>query len=105
MGTAGDYEEPGPRQERATAVTDGSGNAVFAWPPGAFTAPPVVTVAVEAGAGFRSARISANSAASTTVTVLAAAGVTLLGIGVLAAGTPATGVTVHCHAVAAGQGT
>jgi hypothetical protein len=85
---------------RATAVTDGNGNAVFTWPAGAFTAPPVVTVALEAGAGFRSARVSANSATQTTVAVLQAAGVTLLGIGVLAAGTPASGVTVHAHAAA-----
>jgi len=72
--------------------------ATFHWPPGTFTAPPVVTVALEAGAGFRSARISANTAAQTQVSVLTAAGVTLLGIGVLATGTPASGVTVHAHA-------
>jgi hypothetical protein len=30
-----------------------------------------------------------------------AAGITLLGIGVLAAGAPASGVTVHAHATAA----
>lgn len=91
----------GPRVERARAVTDADGNAVFTWPVGAFTAPPVVGVEVEAGPGFRSARIVANTAASTTVSVLAAAGVTLLGIGVLAAGQPAVGVTVHAVAVAA----
>ena len=100
MATAGDYEAPQRRQERATAVTDGNGIATFAWPAGAFAAPPVVTVAVEAGAGFRSARISSNTAAQTTVHVLAAAGVTLLGIGVLAAGANAPGVTVHAHAEA-----
>jgi hypothetical protein len=87
--------------ERATGVTDGSGNVTFPWPVGAFTAPPVVTLAVQAGDGFRSARISTNSATSTTVNVLAAAGVTLLGIGVLAAGSPAAGVTVHAQATAA----
>jgi hypothetical protein len=86
--------------ESATGVTDGNGNYTFTWPPGAFTAPPVVTLALEAGTGFRSARISANTAAATTVTVLQAAGVTLLGIGVLAAGTPAAGVVVHAQAVA-----
>lgn len=99
-GTAGDITLPGPRIERAQAVTDGNGNAVFTWPVGAFTAPPVVTVGIEAGAGFRSHRIAANSAASTTVHVLAAAGVTLLGIGVLAVGANASGVTVHAIAVA-----
>lgn len=81
-------------------VTDGSGNITFAWPPGSFTAPPVVTVAVQAGAGFRSATVTSNTAAATTVNVQQAGGVTLLGIGVLAVGTPAAGVTVHAHAVA-----
>jgi hypothetical protein len=100
MATSGDYTAPTPHVERATAVTDSNGVATFNWPAGAFPAPPVVTVALEAGAGFRSSRISANTAAQTQVTVLASAGVTVLGIGVLAVGTPAAGVTVHAHAVA-----
>lgn len=100
MGTSGDYAEPPRRVEEATATTDGSGNVTFSWPAGAFTAAPVVTVALQAGAGFYSHRITANSAGATTVNVLAAAGVTLLGIGVLAAGAPASGVTVHAHAIA-----
>ncbi|MFI2434635.1 hypothetical protein [Streptomyces sp. NPDC018693] len=100
MSTRGDYQAPAPRIERATGVTDGAGNVTFNWPVGAFTAPPVVTVALQAADGFRSVRISANSATATTVNVLASAGVTILGIGVLAAGTPASGVTVHAHAVA-----
>ncbi|MER6975696.1 hypothetical protein [Streptomyces carpinensis] len=100
MSTAGNYETPRPRVERATGVTDGSGNVTFTWPPGAFTAPPVVTLTVQAGDGFRSARISANTAAATTANVQVAAGVTLLGLGVLAVGAPASGVTVHAHAVA-----
>jgi hypothetical protein len=100
MSTAGDYEAPQRRQERATAVTDANGSAVFNWPAGAFPGPPVVALAIEAGAGFRSARISANTATSTTVNVLQAAGVTVLGIGVLASGTPAAGVTVHATATA-----
>lgn len=100
MSTAGDYEAPAPRVVRATAVTDGSGNAVFAWPAGTFAAPPVVTVAVQAGAGFRSPTITANSATSTTVHVLGAPVVSLLGIQILAASVPAPGVTVHAHAVA-----
>ncbi|MGV2914546.1 hypothetical protein [Streptomyces alfalfae] len=82
-------------------MTDANGSVTFTWPAGAFTGPPVVSLAVEAGAGFRSARVSANSATATTVVVLQASGVTLLGIGVLAAGTPASGVTVHAHATAA----
>jgi hypothetical protein len=100
MATAGDYEAPQRREERATAVTGANGVATFTWPAGAFAAPPVVTVAVDAGDGFRSARIASNTAAQTTVHVLAASGVTLLGIGVLAVGANAPGVTVHAHAVA-----
>lgn len=101
MSTAGRYEAPTRREERATGVTDGSGNVTFTWPPGAFTAPPVVTVGVQSGAGFRSHAITANSAASTTVNVQMSTGVTLLGIGVLAVGAAASGVTVHAQAVAA----
>jgi hypothetical protein len=100
MATSGDYTAPTPRVERQTATTDGSGNAVFAWPAGAFSAPPVVTVGIQGSTAFRSHTITANSATSTTVNVLASAGVTVLGVGVLAVGTPAAGVVVHAHAVA-----
>ncbi|MER5904310.1 hypothetical protein ABT150_30120 [Streptomyces mirabilis] len=101
MATSGDYQPTSGRVERATGVTDGSGNVTLAWPVGAFSAPPVVTIALQAGAGFYSPRITANAAGATTVNVLQAAGITLLGIGVLAAGAPASGVTVHAHATAA----
>ncbi|MER6557883.1 hypothetical protein ABT300_08970 [Streptomyces sp. NPDC001027] len=100
MSTDGDYDPPGRQVERAKAVTDGNGIATFNWPAGAFAGPPVVALAVETGAGFRSARIASNTAAQTTVHVLAATGVTLLGIGVLAAGANAPGVTVHATATA-----
>jgi hypothetical protein len=86
--------------ERATGVTDGSGNVTFAWPAGAFSAPPVVTLAVQGAVGFRSLTITANSATSTTVNVLGAPVISLLGIQILAASVPAPGVTVHAHAVA-----
>lgn len=100
MSTDGDYEAPQRRVERATAVTDGSGTATFTWPAGAFAAPPVVTLAVQGAAGFRSLTVTANSATSTTVNVLGAPVVSLLGIQILAASVPAPGVTVHAHAVA-----
>ncbi|MGW2951498.1 hypothetical protein [Streptomyces eurythermus] len=99
MSTRGDYQPPAPRIERATGTTDGNGNVTFTWPVGAFTVPPVVTIGLQGASAFRSHAITANSAASTTVNVLASAGVTLLGIGVLAVGTPAAGVVVHAHAV------
>ncbi|MBL0777844.1 hypothetical protein G6541_11090 [Streptomyces albidoflavus] len=82
-------------------MTDSAGNVTFTWPPGAFAAPPVVTIGVQGAAGFRSHAITANSAAATTVNVVLSTGVTLLGIGVLAVGAAAAGVTVHAQAVAA----
>ncbi|MFE9127818.1 hypothetical protein ACFYOF_20825 [Streptomyces sp. NPDC007148] len=100
MPTRADYTPPTTRLERATGVTDGSGNVTFTWPAGAFSAPPVVTIGVQGTSVFRSHSITANTATATTVNVLAAAGVTLLGIGVLAVGAPASGVTVHAHAAA-----
>ena len=100
MSTRGSYTPTTGRVERAMGVTDSSGNVTFTWPAGAFSTPPVVTMALQAGAGFYSHRITANAAGSTTVNVLAAAGVTLLGIGVLAAGVAAAGVTVHATATA-----
>ena len=100
-GTDGAYAPPGGRVERAQGVTDGSGNVTFTWPPGAFSAPPVVTVAIQAGSGFRSVTVTANSSASTTVNVVGAPVVSLLGIQILAAAVPASGITVHAHATAA----
>ncbi|WP_327594704.1 hypothetical protein [Streptomyces chartreusis] len=101
MTTRGDYHAPpGPRIERATAVTDASGNVTVNWPAGAFSGPPVVTVAIQGATGFRSHTITANSATSTTVNVVGAPVVSLLGIQILAASVPAPGVTVHAHAVA-----
>ncbi|MCF3960614.1 hypothetical protein [Streptomyces fuscigenes] len=101
-GTSGAYTPPVRGVvERATGVTDGSGNVTFTWPPGRFTAPPVVTVGLQGTAGFRSYAITANTTAATTVNVQASAGITLLGLGVLAVGAAAPGVTVHAHATAA----
>ncbi|WP_167396308.1 hypothetical protein [Streptomyces griseus] len=73
------------------------------WSP-PFTAPPVVTLAVEGGAGFRSVRITANSPAGTTVQADGAAVVELLGISLLAAALPAAGVTVHLIATEPQEG-
>lgn len=100
-GTDGAYAPAGGRVERARGVTDGSGNVTLAWPAGAFTAPPVVTVGIQAASGFRSWSITANTAASTTVQVLGAPVVSLLGINILAAAVPASGITVHAVATAA----
>ncbi|OKI35050.1 hypothetical protein A6A29_16650 [Streptomyces sp. TSRI0281] len=80
--------------ERVRAVTNATGQAIISWSP-PFTAPPVVTLAVEGGVGFRAVRITANSPAGTTVQADGAAVVELLGISLLAAALPAVGVTVH----------
>ncbi|MEV8208727.1 hypothetical protein AB0P40_26470 [Streptomyces sp. NPDC079189] len=98
MSTSGNVTSRSPRVGRAAGVTNGSGDVVFTWLP-PFAAPPVISATVQAGAGFRSVRIAANSAASTTVHVDVSAGVTLLGIGVLAVGAAAPGVTVHIQAI------
>lgn len=100
-GTDGAYAPAGGRVERARGVTDGAGNVTFTWPAGAFSAPPVVTIGLQGAAGFRVHAITANTAAATTVNVQVSTGVTLLGIGVLAVGGPASGVTVHAIATAA----
>lgn len=98
-GTDGSHLPPGgPVCEVATGTTGGDGRVTFNWPAGRFTGPPVVTLGLQAGAGFRSARIVSNTAAATVVEVLVSAGVTLLGIGVLAVGAVAPGVTVHAQA-------
>ncbi|MFJ3274015.1 hypothetical protein [Streptomyces sp. NPDC086776] len=60
-----------------------------------------MTVTVEAGSGFRSVRLAANAAGSCTAHVDAALPVSLLAVSLLAAATPAPGVTVHAIAVEA----
>ncbi|WP_327415393.1 hypothetical protein [Streptomyces sp. NBC_01233] len=100
MPTRGHYTPISGRVERATGVTDANGNVTFNWPAGTFSVPPVVTVALQAAAGFRSATVTANSATATTVNVLGAPVVSLLGIQILAASIPAPSITVHVHATA-----
>ncbi|MFJ4627187.1 hypothetical protein [Streptomyces sp. NPDC088847] len=100
MPTRGSYTPISGRVERATGVTDSSGNVTVNWPAGTFSVPPVVTVGIQGAAGFRSHTITANSATATTINVLGAPVVSLLGIQILAASIPASGVTVHVHATA-----
>jgi len=100
MPTRGHYTPISGRVERATGVTDGAGNVTVTWPVGTFSVPPVVTVALQGAAGFRSSTVTANSATATTVNVLGAPVVSLLGINVLAASVAAAGITVHVHATA-----
>ncbi|MFB8347917.1 hypothetical protein [Streptomyces niveus] len=100
MPTRGSYTPVSGRVERATGVTDAAGNVTVNWQAGTFAVPPVVTVALQGAAGFRSHTITANSATATTVHVLGAPVVSLLGIQILAASVAAAGITVHVHATA-----
>lgn len=87
-----------------TGVTNASGDVTFAFTP-AFPSIPAVTHAVQTAiADITECRISALTAASVTFNVRRAPAVVILGISVLQVPVPASGVTVHCHAVAAGQG-
>lgn len=96
-GPPGQPGASGPRIERTTVTTDNAGQAVVTWNP-PFTAPPIVSLAVQAVGGFRSVRLTANTTDSTTVQADGAAVVELLGISLLAAALPAAGITVHLTA-------
>lgn len=97
MSTSGGVAARRQRVERATGVTNSGGDVTFTWSP-PFSGPPIISATVEAGAGFRSLRIADNTASATTVHVDQTNGLTLLGVGVLAIGTNAAGVTVHATA-------
>jgi hypothetical protein len=87
----------------AIGVSNASGNVVFTFTP-AFAAAPVVTHAVQTGiSDITECRVSAVSASSVTFNVRRAPAVVVLGISVLQVPIPASGVTVHCIAVEAGQ--
>ncbi|MFF4292091.1 hypothetical protein ACFY0N_00370 [Streptomyces vinaceus] len=88
----------------ASGVTDASGNVSFTFAP-AFAAPPKVTHSVETAiTDVTECRVSSVSASSVTFNVRRAPSVVILGLSVLQVPVPAAGVTVHCHAVGAGQG-
>lgn len=91
----------------ATGVSDGSGNVVFAFPVGMFTAAPVVDLAFQGAASASPVdfRITAISAASVTVNVRQslATVVALVGLTLLAASAPLAGAIIHCTATPAGS--
>lgn len=88
----------------ATGVTDGAGNITFNFSP-AFAATPVITHAIQTSStNLFDARITALSASSVTFNVRGSAVVVVLGISVLQAPAAASGVTIHCEAIEAGQG-
>lgn len=84
-------------------VTDGSGNVTFNFSP-SFSAAPVITHAVESAiTDLTECRVSAISSSSVTFNVRRSPSVVILGISVLQIPIAASGVTVHCEAVEAGQ--
>ncbi|MFF4385617.1 hypothetical protein ACFY0G_02305 [Streptomyces sp. NPDC001552] len=91
----------------ATAVTDGAGNAVFAFPAGLFAVAPIVTATPQAASSNSpiDVRVTAISATSCTINVRQAAviNVALIGLSVLVGTTVAAGITVHLIATPAGS--
>ncbi|WP_328434581.1 hypothetical protein [Streptomyces sp. NBC_00425] len=88
----------------ATAVTDASGNATFAFPAGLFSAAPVLDVAIQFAAGsnpidYRATTLTATSA---VVNVRQSPTLVVLSLSVLGVAAPIAGVTVHAIATPAG---
>ena len=79
------------------AVSDGAGNAVFAFPPGMFSSPPVVAAAVQFAAGNNPIdyRITALTTTSCTINVRQSPTLVVLSLSVLGVAAPLAGVTVH----------
>lgn len=101
MSTSGSLSRPGLRPAFAgTAVSDGSGNAVFAFPPGLFPAAPDVALAIQAAGSNQPIdfRITALTATSCTVNVRQSPVLVVLSLSVLGVSAPLAGVTVQCVA-------
>lgn len=87
----------------ATAVSAGAGVATFTFPPGMFSVAPIVTTTMQTNStSVLESRITTLTSAGCTITVLGSAVVSVLGISVVAAATPANGITVHLQATQAG---
>lgn len=88
----------------ATAISDASGNAVFAFPAGLFPAAPAVALAIQLAAGSNPVdyRITALSATSCTVNVRQSPTLVVLSLSVLGLAAPLAGVTVHAVATPTG---
>lgn len=110
VGPAGAAGTPGPagaglKSFRATAVTDGSGNATFNLTPAAFGAAPVVTAIIQAAGSNNPIdyRITAVTATSVTINVRQSSVLIILSLSVLGVSSPLAGVTVHMHAMPSGS--
>lgn len=89
----------------ATAVTDASGNATFAFPAGLFAVSPVVDVAIQFPAGSNPIdyRIVTLTATSCVVNVRQSPTLVVLSLSVLGVAVNIAGVTVHIIATPAGS--
>lgn len=87
-----------------TAVSNGAGDAVFAFPVGTFAAAPVVDVAIQFpdSANPIDFRIIALTATACTIRVRQSPALIVLSLSVLGISVPLAGVTVHLIATPAG---
>lgn len=102
-GTQGSINQRPPRIVAARGLTDGDGNITFAFDP-PFDSDPVVTVSVgrNLGPGNNAAyfhKISSTTPSEVTVHLDQSISVTVLGLGVLAVQTPASGFTISIIAM------
>lgn len=88
----------------ATAVTNGSGDAVFTFPAGLFPAAPVAAAAIQAADSQNPIdyRITGLTATGCTVRCRQSPIVVVLSLSVVGASAPIAGVTVHLVATPAG---
>lgn len=106
MSTNGSLARSGVRPHFAgTAVTNGSGDAVFTFPAGLFPAAPTVALAIQAADSQNPIdyRVTALSATSCTVRCRQSPIVVVLSLSVVGASAPIAGVTVHLLATPAGS--
>lgn len=105
MSTSGSLDVTGARPHFAgTAVTNGSGDAVFSFPAGLFPSAPSVSVAIQAADSQNPIdfRVTALTATSCTVRCRQSPIVVVLSLSVVGASSPIAGVTVHLLATPAG---
>lgn len=88
-----------------SGVTDGAGNASFAFPAGLFATPPNVALALQAAASNQPIdfRIVALTAVSCIVNVRQSPVLVVLSLSLLGLAAPLAGVTVHAIATPAGS--
>lgn len=88
-----------------TALSDASGNAVFTFPVGLFSAPPIVDESIQFPAGQNPIdfRCTALTTTSCTINVRQSPTLVVLSLSVLGLSAPLAGVTVHLIATSPGS--